>query len=256
MGIGIKTGIMALAGNAFSNIYSFDFDGSDDFFTVGNPANLNFEKNEDFSISFWIKTPQNNTLQIIGGRADSNANFSGYLTFVNTDNQLYWRLRGPNGNHIGLKTNSTVPNNIWTNYVLMFRGTATSTPNNTFFRIYKNGVLETSTSLDTGSPTGISGVSLPFNIGTRNDTATSTFEGNIDEFAVYDQALSAANAVTIYNSGVPNDISSLNPVSWWRMGENATWDGSQWTMVDQGSGGNNATSNNMVEADREENTPS
>tara|TARA_R100000081_G_C4786837_1_gene155126 strand:- start:309 stop:1055 length:747 start_codon:yes stop_codon:yes gene_type:complete len=247
---------MAASGVAgYSNTYSFAFDGSNDFFTAGNPSNLNFEKDEDFSVSFWIKRPLGSSTKIIGGRADASSPFSGYIIFINSSNKLFWRLRGPNARHIGLKTSGTVPDNVWTNYVLIFNGTGGGLPNNTFFNIYENGVDISTVSLDTGNPTDISGVSIPFNVGTRDDTATSTFEGNIDEFAVYDYVLTAANAVTIYNSGVPNDISSFNPVSWWRMGENATWDGSQWTMVDQGSGGNDATSNNMAEADREEEVP-
>ena len=241
LGVAAGTSIIAPQISGFTNTYSTDYDGIDDYITTGNPTNLNFEKDEDFSISFWIKTPQNNTLKIIGGRADSSSPFSGYITFVNTDNKLYWRLRGPNGKHIGLKTNSTVPNDTWINYVLTFNGTAGSSPNNTFFKIYKNGVLETSTSLDSGSPTNISGVSIPFNIGTRDDTPTSTFEGKLDEFAIWDSKLELADTQAIYGTGTPNDLNSLSipPLSWWRFEE-----GSGTTANDLGTGGNNGTLTN------------
>ena len=39
------------------------------------------------------------------------------------------------------------------------------------------------------------------------------------------------------------------------MGDNAAWDGSNWTLTDQGSGSDNGTSANMVEADRETDVP-
>ena len=91
-------------------------------------------------------------------------------------------MRGPNGKHIGLKTSGTVPDDTWTNYVCIFVGTGGSTPTNTFFNIYENGVDITTVSIDTGNITDISGVSIPFSVGTRDDVAASTFEGNIDEF--------------------------------------------------------------------------
>ena len=39
------------------------------------------------------------------------------------------------------------------------------------------------------------------------------------------------------------------------MGDKATYDGTNWTLIDQGSGGNDATSVNMDEIDRVEDTP-
>jgi hypothetical protein len=69
--------------------------------------------------------------------------------------------------------------------------------------------------------------------------------GNIDEASVFNIELSSTEVTNIYNSGVPNDISSLSPVSWWRMGEAANYSGGQWTLTDQGSGGNNGTSSTI-----------
>ena len=53
--------------------------------------------------------------------------------------------------------------------------------------------------------------------GNRNNTNYS--QGLFDEVAIFDSALSASDITTIYNSGVPGDISSLNPDGWWRMGD-------------------------------------
>ena len=64
----------------------------------------------------------------------------------------------------------------------------------------------------------------------------------IDEVSFFNSALSASNVADIYNSGVPNDISSLSPVGWWRMGDNNS--GSGTTITDQGSGGNDGTLTN------------
>ena len=84
---------------------------------------------------------------------------------------------------------------------------------------------------------------------------SNAFNGNIDEASYYTSELSAPDVSTIYGTGVPNDISSLSPVGWWRMGENGTWDGSKWVLTDQGSGGNDGNGLNMVEANRQTDVP-
>ena len=53
----------------------------------------------------------------------------------------------------------------------------------------------------------------------------------MDEFAIWSSALTASNVSTIYNSGTPNDISSLSPVLWYRFEE-----GSGTSVADSGSG--------------------
>ena len=64
------------------------------------------------------------------------------------------------------------------------------------------------------------------------------FDGDIDEVAVFDSALSAGEIVSIYNGGKPQSLASYNPVGWWRMGDNDGGTGS--TITDQGSGINDA----------------
>ena len=68
------------------------------------------------------------------------------------------------------------------------------------------------------------------------------FNGKLDEISLFSSTLSASDIATLYNSGVPGDVSSLNPVGWWRMGDNNG--GSGTTITDQGSGSNNGTLTN------------
>jgi hypothetical protein len=69
--------------------------------------------------------------------------------------------------------------------------------------------------------------------------AANYFDGNLDEFAVFDGELSAAQIVEIYNAGTPASLTSYSPEAWWRMGDNDGGTGT--TITDQGSGGNDAT---------------
>jgi hypothetical protein len=43
------------------------------------------------------------------------------------------------------------------------------------------------------------------------------FDGKIDEVAIFSQSMNATQIQTLYNSGVPSDLDSLTPTSWWRM---------------------------------------
>ena len=115
-------------------------------------------------------------------------------------------------------------------------------------KIYVNGVLENT---NIGGGGTIDNGTSPFEIGRRAAAPANRgyWNGLIDEVAVWNTDQSS-NVSTIFNNGTPNDISLLSPLSWWRMGEEASWSGSVWTLTDQGSGGNNATSVNMEEADK------
>jgi hypothetical protein len=101
-------------------------------------------------------------------------------------------------------------------------------------KLYVNGSLEASGSASNFSTTDTANLRIG---------SSSIFgfyhQGLIDEVAFFNSALSASDITSIYNGGVPNDISSLSPVGWWRMGENDGGTGT--TITDQGSGGNDGT---------------
>ena len=72
------------------------------------------------------------------------------------------------------------------------------------------------------------------NIGVQRRNADSTngyFSGNIDEVAIWDSALTAAQITNIYKgesnggsggtNGTPGNLLSFSPKAWWRMGDGA-----------------------------------
>jgi len=69
----------------------------------------------------------------------------------------------------------------------------------------------------------------------------------IDEVSYFSSALSSNDIEAIYNSGVPNNLNELStlPTIWYRMGEEANYAGGEWTLTDQGSGGNDGTSDTL-----------
>ena len=89
-----------------------------------------------------------------------------------------------------------------------------------------------------------------------NTVGESFFSGNIDEGSVWNKALTSAELVAVYNSGVPIDltqnagayVSSSNLQGWWRMGDpNGT--ASYPTITDQSSNSNDGTMTNMASGD-------
>ena len=54
---------------------------------------------------------------------------------------------------------------------------------------------------------------------TTNPTGpTQFFDGQLSNVAVWNSGLSSSQVATIYNNGIPGDISSLNPLAWWELG--------------------------------------
>ena len=71
----------------------------------------------------------------------------------------------------------------------------------------------------------------------------------LDEFAIFDDNLTLPQVTEIYNSGVPNDLSSIDYlVGWWRMGD-PDGTSSYPTITDQSSNSNDGTMTNMASGD-------
>ena len=208
----------------FSN-YSFSYDGVDDYIDLGS---ITFDATNGLTMSCWIKYDG------VGAGLNwlcSNGNTGGVSTQFNT------RLSATGA---------------WFNY---FLGSASYTGitglndgnwhhiaqtvnySNGDVKFYKDGVVS-ATILTYGSTYSTAIVK-------QISTSFFPFKGQIDEFAVFE---SIENIADLYNGGVPSDLSSLSPVGYWRS-ENSTFS-TNWTVTDNGSGGNNGTSANMTIEDR------
>jgi hypothetical protein len=229
-----SSGTSGGGGIPYQNQFSVDFDGTDDFMDAGNVTELN--SISAFTISMWV-----NFEHVTGG-----AVMSVFTAGTSTSNRIeiifnnIQEVRfGVNASVNHCKFNVSSPTNFrsqdafhnivgtydGTNVTLFFDGSQKSTTTNS---------VPSSTSSTQGNNT---------TIGRRTLGGGSLhFNGLIDEVAVFNSVLSASNITAIYNSGVPNDLTSLSPVSYWRMGENDGGTGT--TITDQGSGGNNGTLTN------------
>jgi hypothetical protein len=204
-----------------------NFDGTDDRLTA-SPVTASAQQG---TISAWIKTTNTTSNTILFTQTDvTDIDNNTYLFFsiLSTgESRLGWR----NGTSLLIKKGSTTVNDgNWHHVAWTCDGSA--------WKIYVDGQ-------DEGTLTTVTGTASDGNwfgdlpaidtcrIGCqeRNSGTDSFFNGNIDEVAVWDSALSAAQITNIYKgesnggsggtNGTPGNLLSFSPKAWWRMGDGA-----------------------------------
>ena len=224
---------------SFSNTKSILLDGIDAYANIGTTS---LGITNAISISAWVKIPTTNTggggsaiQEIICEDATSGINRNWALNWRGgTRNNWQWVIWNTSGAAVLVTSSGLTPNDgNWHHILATYDGTT----NANGIKLYIDGGTPfTATALSTGIR---SESAVEATIGATSGGSALRLEGTLDEIAVWNSDQSA-NASTIYNGGVPNDISLLNPLSWWR------FEGTGTTATDSGSGGNNATLENTV----------
>lgn len=114
---------------------------------------------------------------------------------MNASNQLAWRI---NQNYNNYTAAATVPLNTWVDYVLRYDGATV--------KIYANGA-NVYTYTGVVNPTAVTNSMRLFN----RESPTEEFIGQLDEFSIWNRALSSSEISTLYNTG--NFIKSSNVIS-------------------------------------------
>ena len=255
--IGGGGGNLGGGGGGFSNDYSLNFDEVDACIAMGDVLDMANDGTDAYSISAWFKTTHTGSHQFIVAKNLQGGWYNGYSLVMRGDLKIIYfmlgtvqsnaRIQGKTGTILSLNDGN------WHHVCLTYDGSQVIGG----FTLYYDGVSQAITTEYNNTPNNVANAA-DFMIGARG-TGTSpafVFDGNIDETSYFTSELSAGDVTAIFNAGVPNDISSLNPVGWWRMGDEATWSGGrEWILTDQGSGANDGTSINMVEASREADVP-
>ena len=230
----------AKVGSSFSNLQSLEFDGIDDYVELNSPTSIQ-SLTSAITISFWIKAPRvfSTNYYTPLSKGEYAAAGSQWSIRVNTAN-----ARNTSGGSFAVFPNSNaitdiqsvsfptpVDDNQWHHLMCVNDGTD--------LKIYLDGQLEAT---GVGKGRTLYNGNRTLRLGRLTASSINKLIGNLDEVAIFGTALGLSDAQFIYNNGIPNNISSLSPVSWWRMGEAANYAGGQWTLTDQGSGGNDGTS--------------
>jgi hypothetical protein len=227
--------------NPFTNTLSTSFDGVDDYVEIGSPASIQ-NLTSEITISAWIKAPktfltQQYTLASKGEYGAPGAQWTIQIYTANASNTNggYFQIF-PQSNGItdrqSLAFPTAIDDNQWHHIMCVNDGTD--------LKIYLDGVLDA-----TGAGKGrtLYNGNRTLRLGRLTASSNNKLIGNLDEVAIFGTALGLSDAQSIYNGGVPNDITSFNPVSWWRMG-----DGSIYPTINDEIGGNDGTMTNMTSA--------
>jgi len=203
---------------------------------------LGFERTSPRSISLWAKWnatgPSNYTM--IGKMSDAPS-YRGWAIRANAIGEVHIYLISNNAvtNQIAVQTTAAFNNGIWHHIVVTYSGSSTAAG----VLVYVDGTLQTKTLInDALSATIVNTDELRF--GARKTAGNETyFNGKIDEIAIYDKVLSAAEVGAI-STGV-YDLTIIGPIAnligYWRMGDGDTYP----TITDRSSGAHNGTMTNM-----------
>lgn len=214
---------------AFSNTRSLEFDGVDDGLLAGSSFTLS--GSSAWTVSFWYKVlatgSNDRTYSIFNSDSSLVPSTSGFRVQyrpVNNDSVVTVYNNGVAYTSGGY--NSAISPSNWNHVAYTHDGSGTR-------KLYVNGVLyNTATSLTNDF---LSAGNWIF-----GKSGTDPKYMAFDEIALIPSDLSGSMA-DLYNSGIPTDLSSYNPINWWRME-----DGSGSTVTDSGSAGNDATIQNQA----------
>ena len=240
-------GIIKRSTPAFTNTYSMLFDGVDEYAKGGSTFST-LNGGNKLTISMWVKVTSLASSRILFHiPRNTTAGNSQVLVWLRTTGQLDVSVSALTG---FMRSNTgVITAGSWYHILLCFDLSLTTAQK---IRPFVNGVdvFNVANALGTTFPTSTGAIWL----GEEANGYLAPFLGNMDEVAIWtsDQR---ANAATIYNSGVPSDLSQLAtpPQHWWRMGDGDTFS-TDWTFTDN-AGSYNLTSVNMEVGDRSTDVP-
>ena len=239
----------AVANQGALRNYAFYFNGNKQYISV--PGVTAFDNVTSFSVSVWVKPTnfiENNRLweQHYSVHPGSDTAYW-VVCSIPSPGQVLFLINNGSDNNYG-KTTTTLAADTWSHVAFTYDGTGVSDSDK--MKVYINGIDNDDLVFTGTIPSSTATWTSPqdFNIGTNYSvTMTDSFLGNISNMAIWTSTLSPANITTIYNNGIPGDLTSLSPVDWWKLDSSATWTTS-WSIPDDGSASNVGTSNAMTEA--------
>ena len=194
----------------YASTRSFSFDGVNDYFEIENSTDL---EPLNLTVSIWFKGSTQSTSNTYLISKVANSGFKGYALYTggSTDKLVFFIYNG--STWVLTPLGASVMDNNWHHAAATFDGTN--------LKLYVDGSLYSQTT----SSSGITYNAGSLIIGARDSSNNLPFSGNIDEVSIWDSALSSDAVTEIYNSGAPNDLTSLtnasssNLVAWYKMGE-------------------------------------
>lgn len=219
-----------------SNSYSISLDGANDYIDCGGASDFSFTdgsgNDSAFSICAWVKFDNTDRARIIS--KDTSTSNREYLFGTNSTNKVNMIL-GTGSNNLDIRNDATINTSNWFHISATYDGSKSISG----LKVYVNADASSLSDVSVGTYAGMPLSTGNLNIG-RFANGHSFFNGLLDEVAVFSTELTSDQISSIYALNVADLAPSpLDPLAWWRMGDNDS--GSGTTVTDQGSGGNNGT---------------
>jgi len=215
--------------------YSMYFDGAVDSIDVPDSSTL---KPSTITISIWFKSEGTQgayTYLISKYYSGSGPAYSLYTGAGTTNLSFSIRKGDDSGWSVtSLAASGNVMDGLWHNVIATFDGTIQ--------KLYIDGILKTTA---TPGTTGITYGSGDLTIGAFLNTGTLDFNGYLSNTAIWDRAITEDEILRVYNGGIPGDLTDLGPASWWSLGADSYYNGSNWICPDIGANTNNGTSDGL-----------
>jgi hypothetical protein len=202
----------------FTNTYSLDFDGMDDYIDCGNSAAL---KPNIITVSCWVKGSTQTAYTRIISQDGPTGGADAYGFYVTPAlNKVVFAIKTDVTGTVTSATSGVVLDNSWHHLVGTYDGSEVI--------LYVDGVA-------VGSPSAGTSI-LSYGSGTltigcfSEPTALPSylFNGNIDEVSIFNSVIPIGDLWD--GSGKPTDLTSLSPVAWYRMGDNGSYKSPQWLL--------------------------
>lgn len=241
----------------YPNGWGVEFNGTNHFLNTGYIPSSSATA---LTQSFWMKstnTTGNMTLGM-GDYITSPANAHSFRVLRPSGTKAYYVIvKNSSGIHLAnsvggqdatISGSTNICDGLWHHVVFTIDGTAV--------KIYIDGgdaAINASNTSNSAGPalTNTSTIAYPggsggpYVLGKNGNSSYYYFDGLMDDMAVFEYALTDTQVRSVYNNGKPNDISSLSPSLWYRMGDDANAspvdNTSTSTLIDSSGNGNNAT---------------
>ena len=234
-GQGILNSFELASVGSFSNVYSVAFDGVD----ARTETSVNyseFDGGTKGTFSFWFKCNGNHSNQhdnvVKVGPAYGRRTFQIGVTFSTTTSFAFNMAQSGNGRRVSVNNIGNFrQDDLW--HHILFCVDLSLSPNENKTKLFVDGsevTLSNAISLSS-----FPSHPAPLTVGGTTQSNKS-FQGNLDEVALWSGVDLRDNVAIIYNSGVPNDLNSNGltiPTTYYRMGDNDGGTGT--TITDNGT---------------------
>ena len=186
--------------------YSVLLDEVNERIHIGDVTELSFERTDPFSVSCWFKTVGTAAgARGLVTKRTTSGDFRGWGIFMSGNDTLNFQVRSSGSSQISLSTTVTYEDGMWHHALFTYDGSSSAAG----AKVYMDGV-EQSVEVSADNLTTTVDNTAPAQIGANN--SAFHFNGYMDEVAVWNKALTAAEAKAVFNEGRVHSVQAAADV--------------------------------------------